>query len=364
MSPGPLGYDACSDSSWDDGKTTLLDGMLAQTGSFRENQQVAERAMDSGDLERERGITIRAKDTSVEYQGVRMHLVDTPGHADFGGEVERVLGMVDAVLLLVDAVEGVMPQTRFVVGKALARGLRPLLVINKCDRPEQRAHEVMDEVFDLLVSMDANEEQLDFPTIFASAKQATATLDLDTPGKDLRPLMDAILEHAPPPVVDIEGPLQFQAVTLDHDPYVGRLVIGRVARGTLKRGAMVSRVSEDGTVQTFRVTKLLGSRGLTRAELDEAHAGDLAVIAGLDAIEVGDTLCDPDHLEPLPRIAIDPPGRPLPHQPPDRRPPAARDARQRLHPDRARRLPRHLRGGRPWRAAALGADRDHATRGL
>jgi GTP-binding protein len=291
----------------DHGKTTLLDGMLALTGSFRENQEVAERAMDSGDLERERGITIRAKDTSVEYQGVRMHLVDTPGHADFGGEVERVLGMVDAVLLLVDAVEGVMPQTRFVVGKALARGLRPLLVINKCDRPEQRAHEVMDEVFDLLVSMDANEEQLDFPTIFASAKQATATLDLDTKGEDLRPLMDAILEHAPPPDVDIEGPLQFQAVTLDHDAYVGRLVIGRVARGTLKRGAMVSRVSEDGSVQTFRVTKLLGSRGLTRTELDEAHAGDLAVIAGIDAIEVGDTLCDPDHLDPLPRIAIDPP---------------------------------------------------------
>ena len=291
----------------DHGKTTLLDGLLAQTGAFRDNQDVAERAMDSEDLERERGITIHAKDTSVEYQGVRLHLVDTPGHADFGGEVERVLGMVDAVLLLVDSVEGVMPQTRFVVGKALARGLRPLLVVNKGDRPEQRAHAVMDEVFDLLVSMDANEDQLDFPTIFASAKQAVAALELDAPLESLEPLLDAILEHAPPPEVDVEGPLQFQAVTLDHDPYVGRLVIGRVARGTLRRGATVCRVAEDGSTQTFRVTKLLGSRGLTRSDLEEARAGDLAVIAGLDDIEVGDTLCDPDHPDPLPRIPIDPP---------------------------------------------------------
>jgi len=263
--------------------------------------------MDSGDLERERGITIRAKETSVEYQGVRLHLVDTPGHADFGGEVERVLGMVDSVLLLVDAVEGVMPQTRFVVGKALARGLRPLLVINKVDRPEQRAHAVMDEVFDLLVSMDASEEQLDFPTIFASAKQATASLDLDAPQESLLPLLDAILEHAPAPEVDVDGPLQFQAVTLDHDPYVGRLVIGRVARGALRRGATVTRIAEDGSKQNFRITKLLGARGLSRAELEEARAGDLAVIAGIDAIEVGDTLCDPDHPEPLPRIPVDPP---------------------------------------------------------
>jgi GTP-binding protein len=291
----------------DHGKTTLLDGLLRQTGAFRENQQVADRVMDSEDLERERGITIHAKETAIDFDGVRIHLVDTPGHADFGGEVERVLGMVDAVLLLVDAVEGVMPQTRFVVGKALARGLQPLLVVNKIDRPEQRAHEVVDEVFDLLVSMGANDEQLDFPTVYASAKTGVASLDPDVPGTDLRPLLEAMLEHAPPPNVDCEGPLQFQAVTLDYDDFVGRLVIGRVARGRLSRGAMVTRVSASGAPETFRVTKLLGARGLQRVELESAVAGDLAVIAGIDSIEIGDTLCAPGTLELLPRIFVDPP---------------------------------------------------------
>ena len=193
----------------DHGKTTLLDGLLRQTGAFRENQQVTDRVMDSEDIERERGITIHAKETAIDFDGVRIHLVDTPGHADFGGEVERVLGMVDAVLLLVDAVEGVMPQTRFVVGKALARGLRPLLVVNKIDRPEQRGHEVVDEVFDLLAAMGATDEQLDFPTVYASAKTGVASLDPDQPGSDLRPLLEAIVEHAPPPEVDCDGPLQF-----------------------------------------------------------------------------------------------------------------------------------------------------------
>jgi GTP-binding protein len=291
----------------DHGKTTLLDGLLRQTGAFRENQQVAERAMDREDLERERGITIHAKETAIEFEGVRIHVVDTPGHADFGGEVERVLGMVDAVLLLVDAVDGVMPQTRFVVSKALARGLRPILVVNKVDRPEQRAEAVVDEVFDLLVSLSATDAQLDFPVIYASAKQGVATRDLAQPGVDLRPLLEAILEHVPPPVVDETGPLQFQAVTLDHDTYLGRLVIGRVARGRLVRGAMVTLVPADGEPESFRVTKLLGARGLIRVELSDARAGDLAVIAGVDSIEVGDTLCAPDRLEPLPRIAVDPP---------------------------------------------------------
>jgi GTP-binding protein len=291
----------------DHGKTTLLDGLLRQTGSFRENQEVAERAMDSGDLERERGITIRAKETSVEFEGVRIHVVDTPGHADFGGEVERVLGMVDAVLLLVDAVEGVMPQTRFVVSKALAHGLRLLLVVNKIDRPEQRADAVVDEVFDLLVALGATDEQLDFPVVYASAKQGAACVDPAGPLTNLEPLLRAILEHTPAPVVDLEGPLQFQAVTLDHDDYLGRLVIGRVARGCLRRGSLITRVPETGPPETFRVTKLLGARGLTRVELDEAPAGDLAVIAGVDSIEVGDTICAPEALEPLPRIAIDPP---------------------------------------------------------
>ncbi len=291
----------------DHGKTTLLDGLLRQTGSFRENQEVAERAMDSGDLERERGITIRAKETCVEFEGVRIHVVDTPGHADFGGEVERVLGMVDSVLLLVDAVEGVMPQTRFVVSKALAHGLHPLLVVNKIDRPEQRAEAVVDEVFDLFVAMGASDEQLDFPIIYASAKQGAAATDPTGPLTDLRPLLQAILDSTPAPVVDIEGPLQFQAVTLDYDDYLGRLVIGRVARGCLRRGSLITRIPEEGPPETFRVTKLLGARGLTRVELDEAPAGDLAVIAGIDSIEVGDTICAPGTLEPLPRIAIDPP---------------------------------------------------------
>ncbi len=291
----------------DHGKTTLLDGLMSQTGAFRDNQQVAERAMDSGDLERERGITIRSKETAIEFEGVRIHLVDTPGHADFGGEVERVLGMVDSVLLLVDAFEGVMPQTRFVVGKALEHGLRPILVVNKVDRPDQRAEQVVDEVFDLLVALGASDEQLDFPVVYASAKQRTATLDLAEPSEDLRPLLEAILEHAPAPVVDAGGPFQFQAVTLDHDPYLGRLVIGRVARGRLTRGSMAVRLCDEGVGETFRVTKLLGARGLQRVELDEALAGDLAVVAGVDSIEIGDTLCDPSRPEALPRIAVDPP---------------------------------------------------------
>ena len=310
----------------DHGKTTLLDGLLRQTGAIAAHRQVVERAMDSEDLEKERGITIHAKETAVEFEGVRLHLVDTPGHADFGGEVERVLGLVDSVLLLVDAVEGVMPQTRFVVSKALARGLRPLLVINKVDRPDQRAHAVMDEVFELLDSLGASEEQLDFPVIFTSAKHATATRDLEVPGTDLRPLFETILEHAPAPRVDENGPLQFQAVTLDHDPYLGRLVIGRVNRGRLQRGAHVARIAENGESESFRITKLLGARGLERVELDEARAGDLAVIAGIDSIEVGDTLCEPDQLDPLPRISVDPPTLRV-HFSPNTSPLAGRDGR-------------------------------------
>jgi GTP-binding protein len=291
----------------DHGKTTLVDGLLRQTGAFRENQAVVERVMDSEDLERERGITIHAKDTSIEFEGVRIHLVDTPGHADFGGEVERVLGMVDAALLLVDAVDGVMPQTRFVVGKALAHGLRVLLVVNKVDRPEQRANQVVDEVFDLLVDLGANDRQLEFPVIFASAKEGTAVRALEEPRRDLRPLLEAMLESTPAPEVDLEAPLQFQAVTLGYDDYVGRLVIGRVARGRLVRGATVARLGAGGEQESFRVTKLFGSRGLRRVDLDAAGAGELAVIAGIDSIEIGDTVCDLQAPEALPRIHVDPP---------------------------------------------------------
>jgi len=228
----------------DHGKTTLMDGLLRQTGVFRENQQVEERVMDSADLERERGITIHAKNTSIEFEGIRIHLVDTPGHADFGGEVERVLSMVDSVLLLVDAVEGVMPQTRFVMSKALEHGLRPMLVVNKIDRPEERAAEILDEVFDLLVELGANDEQLEFPVIYASAKNGWAVREPHERGGDLRPLLEMIVEEAAQPVVDVEGPLQFHAITLGYDEFLGRLVVGRVARGTLVRGAQVVRLPE------------------------------------------------------------------------------------------------------------------------
>ena len=221
----------------DHGKTTLIDGLLRICGAFRENASVAERVMDSGDLERERGITIQSKSTSIEYEGVRIQLVDTPGHADFGGEVERVLGMADAALLLCDAYEGVMPQTRFVLRKALAHGLRPILVVNKIDRPEERAEQVVNEVFDLLVELGADDTQLDFPVVFASAKLGVATTEYGTEMKDLLPVLDTILDHAPAPVVDESGPLQFQAVTLGYDAFVGRLVIGRVVRGKLRRGS-------------------------------------------------------------------------------------------------------------------------------
>ena len=291
----------------DHGKTTLVDGLFRFTGTHRTNQELPDRAMDSQDLERERGITISAKTTAIDFEGVRIQLVDTPGHADFGGEVERVLGMVDGVLLLVDAVEGVMPQTRFVLGKALSHGLRPILVVNKVDRPESRVNEVIDEVFDLLVELDANDEQLDFPVVFASAKQGAAALEADAERKDLRPLLDTILEHAPPPRVDLEGPLQFQAVTLGWDEFLGRLVIGRVERGVLRRGSTVVRVGAEGAPTSFRVTKLFGTKGLERVELDEGRAGDIVILAGVDSIEIGDTVCDPGTPEALPRIAIDPP---------------------------------------------------------
>ncbi len=291
----------------DHGKTTLVDGLLRACGAFRENEAVEDRVMDSGDLEKERGITIQSKSTSIEYAGVRIQLVDTPGHADFGGEVERVLGMADACLLLCDAYEGVMPQTRFVLRKALLHGLRPILVVNKIDRPEERAEEVVTEVFDLLVELGADDTQLDFPVVYASAKNGVATTEYGGEMKDLTPVLDAILEHAPPPQVDESGPLQFQAVTLGYDAFVGRLVIGRVVRGRMKRGSQVVRVPAEGPPESFRVTKLFGTRGVDRVDVAEARAGDIVIVAGVDSIDVGDTVCDPGHPEPLTRIAIDPP---------------------------------------------------------
>ncbi len=291
----------------DHGKTTLIDGLLRQAGAFRSHQVVAERAMDSGDLERERGITILSKSTSIDFEGVRLQIVDTPGHADFGAEVERILGMVDGVLLVVDSVEGVMPQTRFVVRKAIERGLRPILVVNKIDRPEQRAEAVVDEVFDLLVELGADDGQLDFPVVYASAKEGSASLAVEAARSDLRPLFHAILEHVPPPDVSVDGPVRFQAVTLGYDEFVGRLVIGRVERGRLSRGTPLIRIAADGPAETFRITKLFGFQGLDRVELEAAQAGDVVMIAGVDSIEIGDTVADPAHPEPLPRIEVDPP---------------------------------------------------------
>ncbi|MBJ21979.1 MAG: translational GTPase TypA [bacterium] len=291
----------------DHGKTTLVDGLLRICGAFRENETVEERVMDSGDLEKERGITIQSKTTAVDYEGVRIQLVDTPGHADFGGEVERVLGMADAALLLCDAYEGVMPQTRFVLRKALAHGLRPILIVNKVDRPEERAEEVVDEVFDLLVELGADDIQLDFPVVYCSAKQGVASSEYGGEMKDLIPVLDTILRHVPPPVGNDHAPLQFQAVTLGYDSFVGRLVIGRVVRGKMKRGASVIRIPEEGTPDSFRITKLFGTLGTDRVEIEEARAGDIVIVAGVDSIDVGDTVCDPGNPESLPRIAIDPP---------------------------------------------------------
>ena len=291
----------------DHGKTTLVDGLLRACGAFREHASIEERVMDSGDLEKERGITIQSKTTAVNYEGVRIQLVDTPGHADFGGEVERVLGMADAALLLCDAYEGVMPQTRFVLRKALAHGLKPILVVNKIDKAEERAEEVVNEVFDLLVELGANDDQLDFPVVYASAKQGVASTEYGGEMKDLIPVLDTILRHVPPPFVDEDAPLQFQAVTLGYDSFVGRLVIGRVVRGKMKRGSTVIRIPAKGNPDSFRITKLFGTLGTERVEIQEARAGDIAIVAGVDLIDVGDTVCDPGHPEPLPRIAIDPP---------------------------------------------------------
>jgi GTP-binding protein len=291
----------------DHGKTTLVDGLLQACGAFHAHAAVTDRVMDSGDLERERGITIQSKSTAVNYNGVRIQLVDTPGHSDFGGEVERVLGMADAALLLCDAYEGVMPQTRFVLRKALAHGLRPILVVNKIDRPEERAEEVVTEVFDLLVELGADDTQLDFPVVYASAKQGIASKEYGGEMKDLIPVLDVILDEAPAPVVDLEGPLQFQAVTLGYDAFIGRLVIGRVVRGKMTRGSTVIRIPESGSPDSFRVTKLFGTNGVDRIEIEEARAGDIVIVAGVDNVDVGDTVCDPGHPDPLPRIAIDPP---------------------------------------------------------
>src|SRR6516165_7564899 len=292
----------------DHGKTTLVDAMLRQSGAFRANQQVAERALVSNELERERGITILAKCTSVVWRAVRINIVDTPGHADFGGEVERILNMVDGVLVLVDAAEGPMPQTKFVVGKALRQGLRPIVVINKVDRPDARPREVHNEVFDLFAALDASEAQLDFPTLFASGRNGWAAAHLDGSRKDLSPLFELILGHVPPPRADPDAPFSMLATTLDYDPYLGRVLTGLIHSGTARINMPVKSLSRDGRViEQARLTKLQAYRGLERRPIEEAHAGDIIAVAGLALTTVADTICALEAQTPLPADPIDPP---------------------------------------------------------
>nr|WP_279326531.1 translational GTPase TypA [Bacillus kexueae] len=293
----------------DHGKTTLVDQLLHQSGTFRENEQVADRAMDSNDLERERGITILAKNTAIQYKDTRINILDTPGHADFGGEVERIMKMVDGVLLVVDAYEGCMPQTRFVLKKALEQNLTPIVVVNKIDRDFARPEEVVDEVLELFIELDANDDQLEFPVVYASAINGTASLDPDPTKQEenMQCLFDSIVEHIPSPINNSDEPLQFQVALLDYNDYVGRIGIGRVFRGTMKVGQQVSLMKLDGTVKNFRVTKLFGFQGLKRIEIEEAKAGDLVAVSGMEDINVGETVCPVDHQEALPVLRIDEP---------------------------------------------------------
>jgi GTP-binding protein len=292
----------------DHGKTTLVDRLLQQSGTFRANQQVVERALDSNDLERERGITILAKCTSVVWQDTRINIVDTPGHADFGGEVERILSMVDGVLLLVDAAEGPMPQTKFVLGKALRLGLCPIVVINKLDRPDQRAHAVHDEVFDLFAALGASDRQLDFPTLFASAREGWAVDDPRKPHTGMAPLFELIRRHVQPPQVTQTGPFVMLATTLERDPHLGRLLTGRIESGTIRPNATIRALARDGTpIEQTRVTKVLAFRGLERIGLEQAQAGDIVALAGFDRASVADTLCDLEVETALAAQPIDPP---------------------------------------------------------
>ncbi len=294
----------------DHGKTTLVDELLKQSGTYRENQAVTERAMDSNDLERERGITILAKATSVEWKDTRINIVDTPGHADFGGEVERILSMVDGVVLLVDAAEGPMPQTKFVTSKALALGLRPIVVVNKVDKPDGEPDRALDECFDLFANLDADDDQLDFPSMYASGRSGWADMELDGPRKDLSALFDLIVRHVPAPqqIEKKDEPFRMLATTLGSDPFIGRMLTGRVESGTLKPGDSVKALSRDGEqIESFRITKIMAFRGLGQQPIDEAEAGDIVSLAGMAKATVADTICDPSVTEAIPAQPIDPP---------------------------------------------------------
>jgi GTP-binding protein len=291
----------------DHGKTTLVDALLRQGGVYRANQQVADRVMDNIDLERERGITIMAKNTAVHYQDVLINIVDTPGHADFGGEVERTLSMVDGVMLLVDASEGPLPQTRFVLRKALERGLPPIVVLNKIDRPDARPKEVLNEVYDLFIDLDATEDQIEFPVLYTNARDGVASGEAAVRGEDLRPLFDAIVEHVPPPKGDPAAPLQMLVANLDASDYLGRIAIGRIFNGTVKLNDPVSVMRLDGSVQNTKVTKLYAFDGLKRVEIESAAAGDVICLAGIEDITIGETITDQEHRLAMPPIAVDEP---------------------------------------------------------
>jgi GTP-binding protein len=291
----------------DHGKTTLLDALLRQGGAFRANQEVAERVMDSGDLERERGITILAKNTSIHYHDVKINIVDTPGHSDFGGEVERALKMVDGVMLLVDASEGPLPQTRYVLRKALETRLPAVVVLNKIDRSDARPQEVLNEVYDLFIDLDATEDQLEFPVLYTNAKNGTCRTEAGGPDQDLRPLFDALLKHIPPPAGDPQGTLQLLIANLDYSDYVGRLGIGRIFNGTIRTGDTVGVAKLDGALQTMRITKLYGFEGLTRVDIDAATTGDIVALAGVEGLAIGETITSADSPLRLPRLHIDEP---------------------------------------------------------
>jgi GTP-binding protein len=291
----------------DHGKTTLVDQLLKQSGTFRSNEHVEERAMDSNDIERERGITILAKNTAIQYKDTKINILDTPGHADFGGEVERIMKMVDGVLLVVDAYEGCMPQTRFVLKKALEQELTPIVVVNKIDRDAARPAEVVDEVIDLFIELGANEDQLEFPVVYASAINGTASMNPDQQDENMQALYETVVEHIPAPIDNREEPLQFQVSLLDYNDYVGRIGIGRVFRGTMQVGQQVSLMKLDGSVKQFRVTKMFGFFGLKRQEIQEAFPGDLIAVSGMDDINVGETVCPTEHPEALPVLRIDEP---------------------------------------------------------
>ena len=291
----------------DHGKTTLVDALLAQSGIFREGEAVPTCVLDSNDLERERGITILSKNTAVDYEDTRINIVDTPGHADFGGEVERVLGMVDGCLLIVDANEGPMPQTRFVLKKALEKGLRPIVFVNKIDRPRADPEVAVSKVLDLFIELGADDDQCDFPYLFGSGLGGFAKPDMATDSENMRPLFDAILRHVPPPVGDVNKPLQLQVTTLDYSDFLGRIVIGKIHNGSIKAGQQAALIKDDGSIKRGRISKLLGFQGLQRVEVDAAHAGDLVAIAGFDEVNIGETVACPDNPEALPLIKVDEP---------------------------------------------------------